>query len=229
MQTKRLLILITIVLLLTGCTKSEDRNLTGLAFKESYEALNGVIDKNGYEYRELDIPKDNPFIMVDINYILSKSQNKESFYLYIDKPTNQWGRSQINSIIKVFKENNIDTLYYLDISQDRDLLEYKNKTTAIIENGTYQYQQLLNVLKEVTEGYVLFDEFGDYMPAGEGRIYDGFLYYIKDGIGYNSLHPKSGYQFEYYDKLTSRALEEQERNIQSFIKVATKGKEVYEK
>ena len=48
MRTKRLLILITIVLLLTGCTSGYDRTITGLAFKEAYESLNGSIDKNGF-------------------------------------------------------------------------------------------------------------------------------------------------------------------------------------
>ena len=52
---KIITILITFVLLLgfTGCTK-EEKNYA-LEFKKEYEALNGVVNKNGKEHRTITI------------------------------------------------------------------------------------------------------------------------------------------------------------------------------
>ena len=225
---KRLLLLIVLVLILTGCKSTSKNELDYLAIKEMYEVLNGSYDKDNHKYNEVVVPEDNPFKLVDIDYIIDLVKNKKSFYLYIDSPTNQWGRASFTSLIEVAKERNIDTIYYLDIKHDRDLLAYKNQTTAIIENGTYQYQQLLDALKDVISQYILYDVNGDFANGEEGRIYDGYIYYLKEGNGIVSYSPRSVLQLNYYDEIDAATKSDLKKNINDFFDTAEKG-EVNEK
>ena len=221
---RKLILIIIFVLFLTGCTSKPKKNeLDYLAIKEMYEVLNNSYDINGKKYNKVEIPEDNPFKLVDINYILDLCKNKKSFYLYTDSPTNQWGRSAIKSLIEKAKENNIDTIYYLDLVHDRDLLEYRLKTTAIIENGTFQYQQLLEYLKDTLPAYILYDGMGDFAPAEEGRINDGNIFYVKDGNGVLSYSPRSVLQLDYFEEQDANVINDLKKNIQDFFDAAEKG------
>ena len=54
---KVLLIILVCLLILTGCKKD---NKYALEFKEEYESLNGLLNKNGKEHRTITINEDNP-------------------------------------------------------------------------------------------------------------------------------------------------------------------------
>ena len=217
MKKRYILVLITIILLLTGCTDNVDIKKGGTELKNAYEALNTEKDIYGIAYNKVTIPEDNPFIIVDIKTVLDMCKKKKNFILYIDTPTNQWGRTYIERIIEMGNENNLD-IYYLDITNDRDEIKYRNKTTAIINNGTIEYQYLLDYLKDTLSHYMLYDDVSDdVLPAGEGRIYDGNLYYIHNGNAIFYTYPKDSFQFEYTDEIDENIIKGQKKAIQSFI------------
>ncbi len=220
MKTRTVLLLI-ICILLTGCT-SADIKESRIKLKNDYEALNNQKDKYGYDYNKVELPEDNPFIVVDIDKVLSMCEQQKTFILYVDTPSNQWGRTFIDVISEEALKSKVD-IYYLDLTNDRDEIKYNNKTTAIVNNGTLKYQYLLDYLKETLPHYMLYDAMGDMYPAGEGRIYDGNLYYIYRGNGKFSQYPRDTLQFEYTDELTPEIKEEQRILVKAFIDETKKG------
>ena len=75
----KLLLVIIFVLFLTGCTTEKKTEFDYLAIKEMYEVLNTSYDSNGHIYNKVEIPEDNPFKFVDINYIIDLCKNKNDF------------------------------------------------------------------------------------------------------------------------------------------------------
>ena len=76
---KKLLISLLVVttLFLVGCNKDDHKE--GIAFKESYEKLNGQVNKSGKEHRTVHINEDNPFVMTTPEEIVKMLDNIETF------------------------------------------------------------------------------------------------------------------------------------------------------
>ena len=86
-----------------------------IKFKEEYESLNGKKYKNK-KIRDVKIEKDNPFVYKTAEEIVDLIENGESFIVYFGFSKCPWCRSMIETFIKTAKENNIDKIYYVDMS-----------------------------------------------------------------------------------------------------------------
>ena len=133
-----LLLIVTLVLTLTACTK-ETKTSDAKQFKEEYESLNGEDNGNGKKIRTITISEDNPFVYASTDEIAKKMEDNESFIVYFGFAKCPWCRSMIEQLIKSAKDNNIDTIYYVDVLEIRD-------TYQIDDNGEVQ------LTKEGTEG-----------------------------------------------------------------------------
>ena len=101
-----------------GCIKKES---DAMKFKKEYESLNGTIrEKDKQTIRTLSIDQDNPMVYSSCQDIIDRIENKETFIIYFGFSDCPWCRSSIETFIESAKENNITTVYYVDIKEDRD-------------------------------------------------------------------------------------------------------------
>ena len=171
MKRKGIIIAVLLMILLTGCGKNSKNENDALKFKKEYEAVNETISESGKQIRSLEIPKDNPFVYKTAEEIVEKIENKESFIVYFGFATCPWCRSVLEELIRVAKDQKVETIYYVDVLDIRDVMEVGedgNITTK--KQGSSGYQKLITLLTDVLEDYTLTKD-EEEIPTGEKRIY----------------------------------------------------------
>ena len=159
-------------------------------FKEEYESINNSkITNNGVEYtfRTLTISDDNPFVYATEDEILKKIDNKESFIVYFGFAECPWCRSIIESVIEEAKNNNIEKIYYVNLTGIRDVyvLDNDTKEPVLSEQGTEGYMKLLtafdNILDEYTLSYTNKKNKTIKVKVGEKRIMAPTFIFVREG------------------------------------------------
>ena len=148
-------------------------------FKNEYEALN----ENGIE---LNINKNNPIEYADYDKILEIIENGTGI-IYLGFPECPWCRNALPVLFDVAKENNVETIYYMNILNERDSyivedgkLVYAKDVDGNEKKGTKGYHQLLKALdKHLSDYTVLFE--GKEYKTGEKRIYAPSIIFVRDG------------------------------------------------
>ena len=218
---KTILLLLGLVFILTGCTKTND---TSLLFKKDYEALNGKTNKNGIKYRTVNISEDNPYIIVEASDIVKKIENKETFYVYFGDDLCPWCRSVIEKSIEVANINKIDKIYYVAIWDDdgneilRDKFTLENGKPVKTIEGTDTYSKLLTYFHDVLSNYNLKDSEGNPITTGEKRIFAPNFIYVEKGKPIKMIDGISDKQKDSREKLTSEILEDEENQFNKFFK-----------
>lgn len=217
-----LLIILIIPLTLIGCTKNDD----AIAFKNDYESLNGSTNKNGKEYRKLDIPKNNSMIMSNAKEIIKMIENEESFYLYFGSKKCPWCRSVIEKAIEVANENEIDKIYYVDIWDDEgnEILRDKytlddNNEKVLVNEGKEEYFKLLEYLNDILPDYTYAanKNGGAKLEISEKRIYVPLFVYIAKGKPIRSTSGISDSQTDSREELTKEILKDEEQLFDDFF------------
>ena len=221
---RKILFLLAIVLCLigvSGCSKKDEK--AALAFKKEYEALNGVVNKNGKEHRTLDINKDNPYVKTTPEKIVKMIDENKTFYLYVGDPLCPWCRSVLEKSIEIANEKKINTIYYIDIWDDegneilRDKYEIKDGKANKIIDGTEAYFQLLKSFDSVLNDYNLNDKDATTIHVGEKRIYAPNYFYIKNGKVEKMIDGISDKQTDSREELTQEILLDEENQFRSFF------------
>ena len=222
MKNKFILVgLIVIPFMLTACT-SKDAKI----FKDNYESLNGVVNKNGKEHRSLNIPKDNPIVISDAQEIIKKIENEESFYVYFGSTLCPWCRSVIEKALEVANNNGIDTIYYVDIWDENGTEILRDKYTlddngkaVLVTDGTEEYFKLLEYFDEVLPDYTYAanKNGGAKLDVTEKRIYIPLFVYVAKGKPIKSTTGLSDLQTNSREELTKEMLEDEERILDDFF------------
>lgn len=218
---KKILLILLGILLLTACVKD---NKKALEFKEEYESLNGVVNKNGKEYRTITIDEDNPYIKTTPEEIVKMINNKETFFLYVGDSLCPWCRSVLEKSVKVAKKYNVKKIYYIEIWDDegneilRDKYELKPILTKTIE-GTDSYKFLLEKFDSVLSEYTLTDTEGHKITTEEKRIYAPNYFYIKNGEVVKMVEGISEKQTDSREELTDEILKDEEEQFISLFKL----------
>ena len=218
---KKILLILLGILLLTACVKD---NKKALEFKEEYESLNGVVNKNGKEYRTITIDEDNPYIITTPEEIVKMVNNKETFFLYVGDSLCPWCRSVLEKSIEVAKKYNVKKIYYIEIWDDegneilRDKYELKPILTKTIE-GTDSYKFLLEKFDSVLSEYTLTDTEGHKITTEEKRIYAPNYFYIKNGEVVKMVEGISEKQTDSREELTDEILKDEEEQFISLFKL----------
>lgn len=219
------------ILIGTGCSNSGNSTVTTkTSFKEEYEALNGGYDEEiGGNFRTVRISKNNPMETVEASDIIQKIKNKETFVVFFGYAECPWCRSMVSTMVKTAKANKIKKIYYVDIQNIRDQLEYNDESetfgTATI--GTEDYMKLIKKLKTVLDDYMVtytsVDGEEKEINAGEKRIYAPTLIYVKDGKAVEDIDGLSEKQETSSDKLTDEIKKDMENELNGFFsKIKTK-------
>ena len=214
------ILLVVFIGILYGCKKD---NKYALEFKNEYEALNGLVNKNGKEHRTITISEDNPYIKTTPEEILKKIEYKETFYLYVGDPLCPWCRSVLEKSIEVAKKKDVKAIYYIEIWDDegteilRDKYELQESKIVKTIEGTDSYKKLLEYFDSVLSEYNLTNEKGEKISTGEKRIYAPNYFYIKDGIVKNMVEGISDKQKDSREELTKEMLEDEEKIFNDFF------------
>lgn len=177
-------------------------------FKEEYEKINGEEIGDGNTIRVLDINESNPFKYKKDFQIVEMIDNKESFIVYFGFSTCPWCRSVIPSLIEAAKENNIDTIYYVDVKDIRDKFELNEDNKAIrVTEGTDGYYKLLERLDPVLEVYspLTYKTKKNklkYVKIDEKRIYAPSVVAVKNGVAVGLETGISNLQTDAYMEIT---------------------------
>jgi len=196
--SKIVIVLVLGILVLTGCTKS-----SATKFKKEYESLNGKTASSGKTIREISIPDDNPMVYQTAEGIVSRMENGETFAVYFGFASCPWCRSMIEQLIQSAKDNNISTIYYVDVYKIRDKyeLDESGKLTRT-EEGTDGYNELLNLLDDVLDDYVLTTKSGEKVETNEKRIYAPNVVAVVNGVATEMIEGTSSSLEDPYSELT---------------------------
>lgn len=220
MKDKKILIILVPILFaalsilsylkIINVSKSTDDSIK---FKEEYEVFNNKKASSGKKYKKLNINKNNRVKYSNYDELIDIIKNKTGI-IYLGYPTCPWCRSAIPVLFEVVKDNNINTIYYLNIEKERDyyIVEDEKLTYALDDNGkemkgTDGYFKLLDALDEHLSDYVISVD-GKKYEVGEKRIYAPSVIFVKDGkvIGIHVSTVAS--QSSGYDALTKEEHDE---------------------
>ena len=204
----------------------------GLKFKKEYEALNGKMARYNKPHRELNIPEDNPFVKVTPAEVIKKLENKEDFYLYVGDPLCPWCRSTIEQAVKSAKENDIDTIYYIDFWDDenkeilRDVYELVDGEIKQTVKATKEYEKMLELCPEKIglRNYTVEDNDGNLVEVNTKRFFGPTYLHAKDGKFDKYTDARSELQKSPLEDLTKEILkDEAEKFDELFLEVCDDG------
>ena len=228
MKNKIIVVLMLFVgiCLVTGCSHSDEKLSDALKFKKEYEKLNGTKrEKDGKTVRSIQIPEDNPFIYKEAEDIVNMMKEKKTFVVYFGFADCPWCRSVLPTFIEVAEDLDLDKIYYVDISNIRDVLSVAEDGSVETDTqGSKGYYQLLKLLDSVLEDYTLTDSDGNDIATGEKRIFapnvvsvvKGEAKVLEDGIGEKLTDP--------YMKLTDEIKEDTYNKFKCSIKCVLESK-----
>ncbi len=196
---------LAILILICGCT---DKKLTkaekeALKFKEEYENLNGKkVEGTNKKYRTITIDKNNPMRYKKAEDIAKMIEDKESFIVYFGFNSCPWCRSVLPTLLDVSKDLGIDTIYYVDVKDIRDVLEADDEGNIITKKkGTEGYYKLLEQLDKVLEKYTV-EKDSKEIDTLEKRIYAPSVVSVVNGEAKELETGISKKQTDGYIKLT---------------------------
>ncbi len=217
MKKKNIIIIIVLILLLVGgglafwfLTNEALKNSDAYQFKEEYESLNNTVrDSDGASYNNVDIPIDNPIKYIDVKEALDVLNSKEAI-IYVGANWCPWCRNAVPVLFDVCKDYKVDTVYYLNLDNDKSAFEIKDDDLVKTKDGSKEYYELLDKLDDVLEEYTLTSQDGKVYNTGEKRIYMPFVIGIKDGkvVSNHTGTVTLDENQSKYDKLTTSQYEE---------------------
>lgn len=194
MKKEKLLVIIVPILcvLLIGLSYIKiTKDLKGttedsIKFKEEYESLNNKKIDSTKSYLNINIDSKNMIKYSNYDEIIDVIENKTGI-IYLGFPECPWCRNLVPVLLEAAKENNIDTIYYLNIKNERDSwevidgnLQYSKDENNKEIKGSEGYFKLLKVLDEYLSDYIISYEDKTY-EVGEKRLYAPTVVFVRDG------------------------------------------------
>lgn len=218
---KKLSVLILILCLfgLTACNNKTDAQ----KFKDEYESLNGQNSPSGKKYKKLNIDSENPIKYSNYDEVLDVINNGTGI-IYFGYPECPWCRTAINVLFETAKDYDIDTIYYMNLKDERDYKEVKDGKIVYQEDedgkklkGSKGYFKLLDALNEELDDYKIEVD-GKIYDTQEKRIYVPLIVFVNDGkiIGTHTSTVDS--QENGYDELTEQQYDELNGIYADYIK-----------
>lgn len=213
-------ILFLTVLWIAGCNQQKEIK-DSTKFKEEYEALNKE-KVDGKEIRKLSIPENNPFVYKSAEELVTMIENKETFAVYFGFSSCPWCRSVLPALIKAAEELEIDTIYYVDVQNIRNVLKLTDdKKIKTVKEGSAGYQQLLKKLDKVLNEYTLIDEEKNTVSTDTKRIYAPNVISVVAGNAKRLETGISKKQTDPYMKLTEEIEQESIRKFKQLLQDIT--------
>ena len=153
---------------------------------EKLNVTDKISDNEKFYSEYANVPIENVFKYVTASEAIELFESKQAI-IFMGFKDCKWCQSYAPILNEVAKNNNVDTIYYLNIKEDR-------------KNNTEEYKILVEMLKDY-----LYDD-----DNGNKRIYVPDVYFEKDGkvVGHNndSSIISGGDTEEYYTETTKQEL-----------------------
>lgn len=177
-----LFVIMIISIMIVGCLGEEaSRADNSNKFKEEYESLNDKKSSNNKTYLKLEIPKDNPIKYSNADEIVNVIE-KGSGVIYFGYPECPWCRSAVPSLLSAAKEAGIETIYYMNLKEERDKKTVDDNGTITTEKeASDDYKKLLKALDKYIDDYIIEDIKGNKINTNTKRIYVPVVVFVKDG------------------------------------------------
>lgn len=188
------------------------KRVDAVKFKEEYESLNNTVrESDGANYNNVKISENNP-----IKYISAKEAvniiREKTGIIYFGANWCPWCRNAVEVLFDASKKSNIDTIYYVDMDDVRNIWEVNNGKLIKTQKEKEGYYELLSSLDEILmkDNYVITDKEGNKYDTGEKRIYMPLVISVKNGniikshVGTVKLNENQ----TKYDKLSAKQYEE---------------------
>lgn len=190
MKEKKILLflapILCLILLILSFITFINKGNDSLKFKQEYESLNGKTSFLNNKYSKLNISVNNPIKYSNYDEIINLIKRGTGI-IYLGFPECPWCRSALPVLLDVSKNNNVETIYYLNIKNERDsyIVEDDKVIYAIDDDGkeikgTNGYFELLKVLDEYLSEYVIELD-GKLYEVGEKRLYAPSVIFVKNG------------------------------------------------
>lgn len=177
-----LFIVMIISIMVVGCLGEEaSREENSNKFKEEYESLNDKKASNDKTYFKLEIPEDNPIKYSNAEEIVNIIENG-SGVIYFGYPECPWCRSAVPALLTAAKEANIETIYYMNLKEERDVKTVDQDGNIITEKeASDDYKKILKALDQYLDDYTIEDVKGNKINTNTKRIYVPLVVFVKDG------------------------------------------------
>lgn len=174
-----LIVVIALGLLIYFMFFKEDKKVIetdAIKFKEEYEKLNGKTNSEyNYKYMEVKIDEKNPIKYSNYDEIFDILDNGTGI-IYFGFPECPWCRNFISVLLDAAKEVGIETIFYLDNSDDRDIKSLNEDGTIKLEKkGTDNYNKLVEKLGDKLGAY---DDLND---SSIKRLYYPTAVFVSNG------------------------------------------------
>ena len=166
-------------------------------FKKEYESINGTTRSNGDVVKKIEVKEDNNIVYVSLNEV-NKIIEEGSGIIYFGYAADDNCRSIVPILIDAINEEKIDKVYYVNVRTDdklendiRDLYELNEKNKAKhVKDGLPGYRELITLLADRLDDYVLVSDKGKKISTGEKRLNVPTVVAVKDGyiVGYSSIN-----------------------------------------
>lgn len=152
-----------------------------IKFKNEYESLNDTIrQSDGAKYNSVSISDSNPMKFVDAKGAIEVLDMKNAI-LYVGAGWCPWCRNAVPVLIDVAKNRQIDTIYYLNLDDEKSIWDVVDGKAVRTKDGSKAYYELLEKLKDELTDYTLTGEKNKKLQTGEKRIYMPMVIAINDG------------------------------------------------
>ena len=211
------LLLFICIFMITGCTNNDS-----LKFKKEYESLNGKKTDDGkHKYRKITISRNNKIKYATCSDIVNMMKEKESFVVYFGFDKCPWCRSVLEQLIEASHDSSIDSIYYVDIYDVRDVKELKNGEVVTTKKGNADYMKLVKLMDDVLDDYRIDD-----ISMNEKRIYAPNVVAVVNGKADKMTTGISSKLTDPYMKLTKDINNYAYKNFKCMMECVTNSKNV---
>ena len=183
-------------------------------FKQDFEQYNGLTYEDTNEsVIDISIPSDNPFIYKTGKEIVEILNNEDAYVLfgYSSCPLT---RAAIETLIAAAEEENIATIYYVDIRDIRD--EFVPGESIIPEQtkeGSEAYYEIVNFFGSRLDEYYVSSEDGFYLyDTGVRRVLSPTLAAVSGGKVID-MHQELVYSYTYNNEELNDEQKEELKDI----------------
>ena len=151
-------------------------------FKSEYETLNGIASEvNNVDYLTVNISDKNPIVYKTGKEILDVL-DKNNAFVFFGYPNDPYCRSAIETLLSSAKNNNVKTIYYVDILNIRDSYEFNGSIIPKqTKKGTDAYYQIVKFFGKKLDRYYVKDEEGNMYDTGVKRLYASTVIAVSGG------------------------------------------------